>query len=122
AFLSWDPSKNSSAAAPTSSAAAPTSSPVAPSLPTGAPLVPGQRRPLPPGYGPARPPLPKEVVAKAAELLKQSQYPIGTHIPLTLAGRNYLFAVEWHKHAPTDPVPPKLKDWHRGISVYERKP
>jgi hypothetical protein len=115
AFLSWDPSK-------TSSTAAATPPPTEPSLPTGPPLAPGQRRPLPPGYGPARPPLPKEVVAKAGELLRQSQYPIGTHIPLAVAGKNYLFAVEWHKHAPTDPVPPRLKDWHRGISVYERKP
>jgi flagellum-specific peptidoglycan hydrolase FlgJ len=28
--------------------------------------------------------------------------------------------VEWHKHAPTDPVPAVLKRWHRGVTVYER--
>lgn len=89
---------------------APTSSSASP--------APGQRRPVPAGYRPARRPTPA-VVAKANGLLRSS-HPIGTHIPLTLDDKNYLFAVEWHKHAATDPVPESLKRWHRGITVYEK--
>jgi len=88
------------------------------SVSSGASLAPGQRRPVPAGYRPARRPTPA-VVAKANELLRSS-HPIGTHIPLTLDGNDYLFAVEWHKHAVTDPVSERLKQWHRGITVYEK--
>jgi hypothetical protein len=89
------------------------------SPPTGQPLAPGQRRPLPAGYGLLRP-TPSIVVTKANELLR-TNHPIGTHIPLTIEGKHYLFAVEWHKHPATDPVPEKLKKWHRGISVYVKQ-
>ena len=61
-----------------------------------------------------------EIVAKCNEILKSS-HPIGTHLPMTLSGRDLLFAIEWHKHAPTDNVSAALKDWHRGVSTYEKK-
>jgi len=58
-------------------------------------------------------------VAKAQEILHRPG-PIGTQIPFSIGGKNYLFAIEWHKHAPTDPVPAALKRWYRGVTVYER--
>jgi hypothetical protein len=63
--------------------------------------------------------VPREVVAKAQEILHGPD-PIGTLIPLSIGGKDYLFAIEWHKHARTDPVPEGLKHWHRGVTVYER--
>jgi hypothetical protein len=50
------------------------------------------------------------------------EWPIGTQVPVTIGGKEYLYVVEWHKHAPTDDVPAALKDWHRGVTVYERRP
>jgi hypothetical protein len=94
--------------------------PVPPS-PSKAPTVPppGVNYPPPPGYRALRGRAPREVVAKAQEILHRPD-PIGTQIPLSIGGKDYLFAVEWHKHAPTDPVPAALKRWHRGVTVYER--
>jgi hypothetical protein len=45
---------------------------------------------------------------------------IGTQLPLSIGGKDYLFAVEWHQHALTDRVPEALKRWHRGVTVYDR--
>jgi flagellum-specific peptidoglycan hydrolase FlgJ len=94
--------------------------PVPPS-PSRTPTVPprGVNYPPPPGYRALRGRVPREVVAKAQEILR-GPYPIGTQIRLSIGGKDYLFAVEWHKHAPTDPVPAALKRWHRGVTVYER--
>jgi flagellum-specific peptidoglycan hydrolase FlgJ len=94
--------------------------PVPPS-PSKAPTVPppGVNYPPPPGYRAFRGRAPREVVAKAQEILHRPD-PIGTQIPVSIGGKDYLFAVEWHKHAPTDPVPAALKRWHRGVTVYER--
>ncbi len=80
---------------------------------------PGVNYPPPEGYRVLRSPAPREVVAKAQEILHRPD-PIGTQIPLSISGTDYLFAVEWHKHAPTDPVPEALKHWHRGVTVYAR--
>ncbi|MBN1605648.1 MAG: hypothetical protein JW940_03405 [Polyangiaceae bacterium] len=59
------------------------------------------------------------MVAKCQEIL-HGREPKGTWIVVSVDGREYLFAVEWHKHAPTDNVPANLKDWHRGVTVYEK--
>jgi hypothetical protein len=95
--------------------------PAAPPAPPGGPLLPGHNRPVPPGYRRFRKgeKTPKAVVQKANEILHSSQ-PIGTQTPLTIDGKEYLFAVEWHKHAATDHVPDNLKHWHRGVTVYPR--
>lgn len=82
-------------------------------------LPPGVNYPPPPGYRVLRGRVPREVVAKAKEILRRPD-PIGTQIPLSISGKDYLFAVEWHKHAPTDRVPEALKRWHRGVTVYGR--
>ena len=96
--------------------------------PNGQPVLPPSPKPVPPagvnypppqGYRVLRGPVPREVVAKAQEILRRPD-PIGTQIPLSIGGKDYLFAVEWHKHAPTDRVPEALKRWHRGVTVYER--
>lgn len=91
-----------------------------PSLPPGGSPPQGTNRPGPAGFKPAARPSPA-VVAKANEILRNGNYPIGTHVRLTIEGKEYVFAVEWHKHAPTDNVPEGLKNWHRGVTVYERK-
>jgi hypothetical protein len=90
---------------------------VTPSLPSGT-LARGQLRPVPPGYSLVPNPS-KEVTEKSNEVLKWP-YPIGTQILITVGDKEYLFALEWHKHKATDPVPEALKDWHRGVSVYQR--
>jgi hypothetical protein len=60
------------------------------------------------------------MVTKCNEILKGRE-PKGTWILITMNGKDYLFAVEWHKHRPTDNVPAGLKEWHRGITVYEQR-
>jgi hypothetical protein len=96
----------------------PNGKPVPPPSPKPVPPV-GVNYPPPPGYRVLRGPVPREVVAKAQEILRRPD-PIGTQIPLSIGGKDYIFAVEWHKHAPTDRVPEALKRWHRGVTVYER--
>jgi peptidoglycan hydrolase-like protein with peptidoglycan-binding domain len=86
----------------------------------GVPLV-GTNVPPPPGYHAVRGPVPADATAKAVEILHGPD-PIGTQKEIGLAGKDYVFAVEWHKHAPTDRVPDRLKHWHRGVTVYERVP
>ena len=95
--------------------------PPVPPSPRKTPITPppGVNYPPPPGYRVLRGPVPREVVAKAQEILHGPD-PMGTQIPLSIGGKDYLFAVEWHKHAPTDPVPAALKRWHRGVTVYLR--
>ena len=78
----------------------------------------GQNVPGPAGFRPASRPSP-QAVAKANEILRSSN-PIGSHVPVTLDGKEYVFAVEWHKHAATDNVSDRLKQWHRGVTVYEK--
>ena len=96
----------------------PNGKPVPPPSPKPVPPA-GVNYPPPPGYRVLRGPVPREVVAKAQEILRRPD-PIGTQIPLSIGGKDYLFALEWHKHAPTDRVSEALKRWHRGVTVYER--
>jgi hypothetical protein len=87
--------------------------------PLSRPLLPGQRGGgVPAGYRRAARVSPA-VRAKADFYLHQTQYPIGTQIPDFIEAKNWLFVLEWHKHAPTDNVPEALKQWHRGVSVFE---
>ncbi len=91
-----------------------------PPMPSKRPTPPaGVNYPPPPGYQPLRPPVPGEVVAKANEVLRGSD-PIGTQTQASVNGKDYLFALEWHKHAQTDNVPAGLKNWHRGVTVYQK--
>lgn len=99
----------SSGSSPNTSAGSPSGSATVP--------APGTNRPPPAGHRAARRPTPA-VVAKANEVLR-SGHPIGTHLPMMVDGKPYVFALEWHKHPPTDPVPDSLKKWHRGVTVYE---
>lgn len=60
------------------------------------------------------------MVAKCNEI-RAGREPKGTWIVVSVDGREYLFAVEWHPpHPPTDKVPPNLKEWHRGVTIYEK--
>jgi peptidoglycan hydrolase-like protein with peptidoglycan-binding domain len=84
----------------------------------GVPLQ-GTNVPPPPGWSGLRGAVPAEVTAKAVAILGGPD-PIGTQMEIALGGRDYIFAVEWHKHPATDPVPERLKHWHRGVTVYSR--
>jgi hypothetical protein len=92
---------------------------VAPDVWTGKPWPRGQNRPIPSGYKRLTH-VSVKIRQKSDELLN-SNYPIGSHITLTIDGQQLLFAVEWHKHPPEDKVSAALKDWHRGISVCGKK-
>lgn len=81
----------------------------------------GTNLPHPPQYGAIKGPIDPAVVSKANEILHGDK-PIGTQTPMRINGRDYLACVEWHKHAATDNVSDRLKDWHRGVSMYELKP
>ncbi len=82
------------------------------------PVLPGKKAPTPAGYRRATRVSPG-VRARADFYLRQRQYPIGTQIPEFIETKNWLFIIEWHKHAPTDNVSDALKQWHRGVSVFE---
>ena len=62
-----------------------------------------------------RAPIPVAVHAKAKEILDLN-YQIGTHVPLTMGGKAYVFASEWHPPHKEGEVGPK--QWHRGVTVY----
>ena len=78
-----------------------------------------QNRPVPPGYQPALRHSTR-VTAKAEEIRKRQDLPIGTQMVINVDGKDYLFAIEWHKHQPWEHVDPRLKQWHRGVTVYSR--
>jgi hypothetical protein len=80
----------------------------------------GTNRPPPAGCSAVRGRVPEGVGAKANELLHSNDVPLGSHVPVTIDGKDYVLAVEWHKHAATDNVKDSLKQWHRGVTVYER--
>lgn len=61
-----------------------------------------------------------QVVAKANEVLRKN-LPVGSTVDFEVNGKKYKARVEWHKHAPTDNVPERLKDWHHGVTMYESK-
>ena len=86
---------------------------------TGPPIPIGKRREPPPGWKTVRK-VTVAITTRTNELLA-STHPIGTHIYETVEGKDILFAVEWHIHAPTDKVPDALKKWHRGISALEQR-
>src|SRR5213075_1626275 len=93
-----------------------------PQQPSGPPIVRptlavGVNYPPPPGYRAMRS-VSKEIVAKANEILRRPE-PIGTIFPVILGGKDYMFVLEWHKHAQGAPGDPLL-NWHRGVTVYER--
>ena len=79
----------------------------------------GTNYPVPVGWGPV-PRATPAMVQKCQEILKGRE-PKGTWILIPFDGVDSLFAIEWHKHRPTDPVPAALKAWHRGVTVYHRK-
>jgi len=79
----------------------------------------GVNYPVPAGWGRLRTRATTLMVQKANEILKGRE-PKGTWIVIEQLGSSYLFAVEWHKHAPTDNVPANLKEWHRGVTIYQR--
>jgi hypothetical protein len=72
------------------------------------------------------PEVPKKVGARTAEVLSKyhpwrkdgSEYPVGTQIPLTIDGADYVFMFDWHRHAQNAPGDPRLKNWHWGITVF----
>ncbi len=92
----------------------------APMLPPGGPPPKGVVRPLPPGFARLGR-VSKAVAAHAVAVLHRTNYPIGTFFLETVGGKEYMFALEWHKHAATDKVSEKLKDWHRGVTVCARR-
>lgn len=79
----------------------------------------GVNYPVPVGWGRLKQRVTTQMVQKCNEILKGRE-PKGTWIVIDLVGGSYLFAVEWHKHAATDNVPANLKEWHRGVTVYQR--
>jgi len=79
----------------------------------------GQQQAPIPDYKPCARPTPA-VVGKANEILKQ-RLPVGSTVEFESGGKKYTARMEWHKHAATDNVPAALKDWHRGVTVYEAK-
>ncbi len=64
----------------------------------------------------------KKVLAMVKSPANPNGLPVGAHVVRTIAGQDYAFLIEWHKHPPTDNVPDALKDWHRGVSTLIRNP
>ena len=69
-----------------------------------------------PGYKPAVPTI--KTVAQANSILARG-LPVGTVVDFEIDGILYKARAEWHKHPATDKVAAGLKEWHRGITVYE---
>ncbi|HEX2889927.1 hypothetical protein [Vineibacter terrae] len=64
----------------------------------------------------------KKVLAMVKSPANPNGLPVGAHVVRTIAGQDYAFLIEWHKHPPTDNVSDALKDWHRGVSTLIRNP
>lgn len=62
--------------------------------------------------------VPPGISGKATQILRQNN-PIGTVTTFEMDGKTYVARDEVHCHAPTDNVPPNLKQPHHGVTVYE---